>query len=780
MAGLRSLKSTRPDVRPRLPRAQDEAGHGDSAHDAPKRGRVCVERGSGREGAERTCIGKSHETLILFPAYIKAKYFLGESPSPSSPICGYEPGTNLAPSSYWPALYRHRGSLLSDWRDLGSRLSHGFAMSFWSRYIACPFTPGCQNRIPKVLVCAGRSIPAHKGLLFRSCRPCNGFEWLSPSAAVEDARMRHLQQSSIHNVYSAFSDPSTVNLNKDYALDPIESEDTIVSENELDIETLACLHALYPDDYPRPFGNPVNDGDLALLLSEMPENFDIPIQDDNLFPSESLADLYQPVGGFGFFDNSGVENDNFSDVFPPGFDLDSLLQGPFSPGAVTPAAALSHSTFPDVMPVDVIPSESEQIGSSAALPTGKTVGAVSAALTAQRTRIPTKDPTLPQKINGKGKLECMARGCSKFVLTMKCGSEMCKDHCVSNGGCSSHGGGNLVENTAPNDHTDPWELSRPPPSIPPQPLVSSTANNAPGPPTSSNTYRRVMSASHELDWKKKKQAQSEVVESRILKTDYEHRYNQQVVVNFWGNDGRDPIIFRDQSIPTWPMYNMATSPNLLKHLALDQHTWLDVYNQSIGMWESQSIDRVFKVTTQAAIFIRRAGVTDCLQFEKLSQPHALESLTKPSIPKHDASEAFDLDSAPQDDPDPDTPSPKRVRHLSLSLSLSIPPQKSSLSTFSRRQADIIQLPLGCIWPQGVSAQDISRGFALMDKVRGDQASQFQVVFQGAVYRKATFSRHKHAWIKSTAAEHEVASSPSDLSWADWYKSSSGKPKQSRR
>lgn len=341
-------------------------------------------------------------------------------------------------------------------------------------------------------------------------------------------------QPSIHNVYSAFSNSSTVNLNKDYVLDPIESEDMIASENDLDIETQACLHALYPDDYPRPFGNPINDSTLPTLLSEMPENFNIPMQDNSYFlPS---AHLYQTVGESGFVDNNGIENESFLDVFPPGFDLESLLQGPFSPGqqTVMPAATLPLPTFPEV--ADVNPSKSEQISSSTDLgqPTSKTV-AVSAAWMAQRTQIAIKDPTLPQKVNGKGKLECIAQGCSKFVLTMKCGSKMCKDHCVSNGGCPSHGSGKSMENTAPDSHVDPWELSCPPPSIPPQPLALSTANNAPGPLTLPNTYQQVMSASHELDWKKRKQAQSKAVESRICKTDYECRYNQQVVVYFWGN-----------------------------------------------------------------------------------------------------------------------------------------------------------------------------------------------------------------------------------------------------
>jgi hypothetical protein len=39
----------------------------------------------------------------------------------------------------------------------------------WSNtYIKCPFNATCDNLIPKVIVCAGRSIAEHRGLLFRT------------------------------------------------------------------------------------------------------------------------------------------------------------------------------------------------------------------------------------------------------------------------------------------------------------------------------------------------------------------------------------------------------------------------------------------------------------------------------------------------------------------------------------------------------------------------------------------------------------------------------------
>ena len=126
---------------------------------------------------------------------------------------------------------------------------------------------------------------------------------------------------------------------------------------------------------------------------------------------------------------------------------------------------------------------------------------------------------------------------------------MCKRHCVTNGvSCRDHGSQSnnnnsppSLENSAPISAADnPWALSRPPSTIPLQPITSPATNH-----TISSTqmrhkatnpekiFRTVMLPAHEAAWRQRKQAQLEALESKSLKAEYECRYQNQVVVIFW-------------------------------------------------------------------------------------------------------------------------------------------------------------------------------------------------------------------------------------------------------
>ena len=144
----------------------------------------------------------------------------------------------------------------------------------------------------------------------------------------------------------------------------------------------------------------------------------------------------------------------------------------------------------------------------------------------------------------------MAYGCTKFVLAAKCKSEMCKRHCVTNGGCQDHGtqsntndSSPSLENSAPipmalaGDNS--WALLQPPSAIPLQPITSPATNH-----TISSTqtchkltnlekvFQTEMSLAHKAAWQQKKQAQLEALESKSLKAEYKHRYQNQIVVIF--------------------------------------------------------------------------------------------------------------------------------------------------------------------------------------------------------------------------------------------------------
>ena len=49
-----------------------------------------------------------------------------------------------------------------------NRLLYPITMPLLDQYMKCPFNATCDNLIPKVIVCAGRSIPGHRGLLFHT------------------------------------------------------------------------------------------------------------------------------------------------------------------------------------------------------------------------------------------------------------------------------------------------------------------------------------------------------------------------------------------------------------------------------------------------------------------------------------------------------------------------------------------------------------------------------------------------------------------------------------
>jgi hypothetical protein len=172
-------------------------------------------------------------------------------------------------------------------------------------------------------------------------------------------------------------------------------------------------------------------------------------------------------------------------------------------------------------------------------------------ITSRQPLVTTKNIVAPRKRNSKGKLECMARGCAKFVLATKCKSQMCKSHCVTNGGCRDHGRQSnnndsslSHENSAIPVGDNHWALSRPPPAIPLQPIASPVTNHTiSSTQTATNPermFRTDMLPAHEASWRQKKQAQFEALESKTVKADYERRYQNQVVVIFW-DKVRSPV-----------------------------------------------------------------------------------------------------------------------------------------------------------------------------------------------------------------------------------------------
>ena len=215
---------------------------------------------------------------------------------------------------------------------------------------------------------------------------------------------------------------------------------------------------------------------------------------------------------------------------------------------------------------------------------------------------------------------------------------------------------------------------------------------------------------------------------------------------------------------------MAVSLDLHHALKLDPRVtrMLDVFDEGLQMWETQSISRIFKVASRTKILARRQGVTLCPMLDSLrtssnliTSPAGSASRTSPSpiSAKRKAPDTGDLD--------PDTLAPSRKRHRTPESPS--PKPVMSLKPPSRSHKKFIQVPHGCTWPDGLLVHEVVDGFALMARTEGDQATKFCTVFKGATWSKPTFSRHKALWKGLPSKESEAALRLSGVMWKDLYK-----------
>jgi len=293
-----------------------------------------------------------------------------------------------------------------------------------------------------------------------------------------------------------------------------------------------------------------------MLIHQMPENtesFVALLRDAGPSPVKSAAPSFE-FNNFENFDFSGSQVDEGFQGFgfnnPFSADVFTFYEGGEQPEAQ--AIPNIHYTLSSIPDCDTNLNSSDHpssagISASEANAPGDHNSFEPNTVNALQPIISTKSTTSPRKRNAKGKLACMARNCTKFVLAPKCGRQMCKGHCIanrSNGpGCQEHGKGSnrgqsLENSTSIPISSDHWALSRPVPNIPLQPLASSATNTAAVSPSRTGSpfnksYRTEMSPAHEASWRQKKQAQHEAVESKSLKAEYERRYQNQVVVIFW-------------------------------------------------------------------------------------------------------------------------------------------------------------------------------------------------------------------------------------------------------
>lgn len=176
------------------------------------------------------------------------------------------------------------------------------------------------------------------------------------------------------------------------------------------------------------------------------------------------------------------------------------------------------------------------------------------------------------------------------------------------------------------------------------------------------------------------------------------------------------------------------------------------------MWETQSINRIFKVASRTKILARRQGVTHCPMLDNLrTSSHLITS------PAGSTTTSTKRKSPDTEDLDPDTRSRKRYRTPES------PSPKPVVSSKLSQPPKYIQAPHGCTWPDGLLVHEVVDGFALMARTEGDQATKFCTVFKGAIWSKPTFSRHKALWKGLSSKRSEEALRLPNLMWKDFYK-----------
>lgn len=313
-----------------------------------------------------------------------------------------------------------------------------------------------------------------------------------------------------------------------------DAED-VQPEDELDIETRACLHALYPDDYPA-VDPLVDDVTLAHLLSGMSEyqpdrsltrTFQVPVNDPN-FPVFNQPFLhFNPYTTFTFDESLAVPSPPSSGLTSDSLNLDLQLASHL-PMYICPSDTIpsDSSLPPTAASVEVSASPPDTIQSLLTLSSQPTA-----------TVAPAAEPE--RRLNSRGRPYCIMNGCTKIALSAACTNRMCKPHCESVGSCTttSHKGRVVDPTVARNGSTSnnsdtPSSLSQPAPTTP---LGPSSAGNGASLSTSTpgKDYRAAMSPLHAENWNKRKEMQQKAIDNKARQIDNQKRFNQQVIIYGW-------------------------------------------------------------------------------------------------------------------------------------------------------------------------------------------------------------------------------------------------------
>lgn len=288
-------------------------------------------------------------------------------------------------------------------------------------------------------------------------------------------------------------------------------------------------------------------------------------------------------------------------------------------------------------------------------------------------------------------------------------------------------------------------------------------------------------------------------------------------------DGSHPTAIRQQSIQTYPTFNIAQFPNLMAKMQTDAASAIEIWNPRTKAWVMEDVDHSMNIKTLPELLIRFLGVTHCPGFENFIGEDAN---TLAPLPINKGKRRLDFNS---DDDHSSTPSRRRANPIwqapptpfdpqlplqasgstssvmssifpslpsspflfdsdfpwDVDMSDGSPPTSGSDEPYvdslvtdydSLWAQGYVHVPEGKPWPEGMYARDMAWGLTEIRKDRRDVRARFSKIFPGVTWAKATYYRQVDALFGSTVKEidqcRKLGRSPTGL-WSNWRAHSSG-------
>ncbi|KAF8125854.1 hypothetical protein K438DRAFT_1822709 [Mycena galopus ATCC 62051] len=419
--------------------------------------------------------------------------------------------------------------------------------------------------------------------------------------------------------------------------------------------------------------------------------------------------------------------------------------------------------------------------------------------------IPSTQPT---------KAKCKSGPCTRIAGSRRCTYRMCKTCCEQQRKGCEYPGHRTNTASAPTPSStpdDPSALSRPAPmfSYDTSPPPSSSES-----PLAPKLYSKPMDPAWAQRYNKNHEAQE------VRKREEEERREQELLVKhqiricFWGTDGVDPEMFRQQGVRPWPKFNLSKYPPLLKKLNLAVDDEVQVYDFDSGCWDREDVDHIMEVSSSQVILMRRLGVVQCPRIDESIERHSPHhTTTRRSLPAAAGKRKRHTSSTPEPPtkytrpsrstpPTPRTTSPSRP---SFSRSSSLCPSSPATPSSSPSPFNVsllaspnfqpsppstpvdldslwaegrVHVPDGFgTWPEGMYARDMAAAFRLIVAGGEDLLSErFKTIFRLPEFPKHTWHKQFRTWKRSSQEERDRATKlprTFDGLWSEWRKSSTG-------